>query len=385
VPRPRSGARIRGPYHDRARDRWRVDEFAAGESKPESSYFASEGSAQRYIELLESAFAARVRTTEEAIPQYERHLKEKGTQANSIATTVWALGEFFLEPVVLPDLTSARCQALYDDLRTRPKRVQVEGKWTRPAEGPPMSADSHRGILKQTRSFLRWCVAQGFVAANPAESVKGIGRLRPRGKSLGKAGTRIRIREARALYAKAVELAQAGDKAAAVALTAILCGPRASEIVRLRVRDLDSDQDEGDVLHVEDRKNHEDLELEVPDVLRPILLAFAEGKKPDAFLFDHGPGKNGRSKKAGKPYRRWYVRECVHKVCAAAGVPPITAHACRGLLATVAAERGMAGHLIAATLGNDEKVMSGAYAAKGALEAGGRRRGLEVLQGGRRA
>jgi hypothetical protein len=44
----------------------------------------------------------------------------------------------------------------------------------------------------------------------------------------------------------------------------------------------------------------------------------------------------------------------------------------------------MAGHLIAATLGNDEKVMSGHYAAPGALAAGGRRRGLEVLQGGRR-
>ncbi len=373
--RPKSGARIRGPYHDGSRGRWRVDEFAEGAGKPESSYFASERRAVQYIELLEAAYANRVRTTEEAIPQYERHLKDKGDRDNSIATTLWALGEFFVAPVVLPDLDEARCQALYDDLRARPRRAQVKGKWIRPAEGPPMSADTHRGILKQTKSFLRWCVERGFCASNPAERVKGVGRLRPRGKSLGKAGTRVRIREARALYVKAVELTQAGDLAATVALTAILCGLRASEIVRLRVRDLDADEVDGDVLHVEDRKNGEDLELEVPEILRPALIARADERKPDAYLFAH---------KNGKPYRRWYVRESVHKVCEAAGVPPITAHACRGLLATVAAERGMAGHLVAATLGNDERVMAGSYAAPGALEAGGRRRGLAVLQGGKR-
>ncbi len=377
--RPKAGARVRGPYHDEARGRWRVDRFEEGSGSPRCRYFESEHDAAEYISDLSADIAARVRTTEEAIPEYERHLKEKGDRDNSIATTLWALGEFFVEPAILPDLTAAQCEKLYRDLHTRPKRIQLNGEWIRPETGVPMSADSHRGILKQTKSFLRWCVSKGWIAANPAEGVKGVGRLRPRGKSLGKSGTRVRIREARALYFKVVELAQAGDLAATIALTAILCGPRASEIVRLRVRDLDSDQMDGDVLHFEERKNGEDLEVEVPEVLRPILLARAGDRAPDEYLFAHTRGKL-----KGRPFRRWYVLECVHAVCDAAGVPQITAHACRGLLATVAAERGMAGHLIAATLGNDERVMAGSYAAPGALEAGGRRRGLAVLQGGKR-
>lgn len=327
------------------------------------------------MELLEAAIESRVRTSEEAIPLYAEHLREKGTAERSIETTVWALREFFLEPVMITDLDAERCQAIYDALRTRPRRVQVAGKWIRPEAGKPVSVDTQRGMLRQARSLLRWCVAKKWITENPLEEVQGVGRTRPRGKSLGKEGRRIRIREARALYLKALELAQTGNKPAAVVLTAILLGLRASEIVRLRVRDLDAEELEGDVLHVENRKNGEDLELEVPDVLRPILVAFAAGRDAEAYLFAH---------KTGKPYRRWYVLESVHQICDAAGVPRITAHACRGLLATVAAERGMAGHLIAQTLGNDERVMAGHYAAPGAIEAGGRRRGLAVLQGGRR-
>jgi integrase len=377
--RPKAGERIRGPYHDKSRARWRVDVFDPGECRPTCSYFAREGDALAWIERYESDLTSKARSAQEAFNLYEQHLRDKGTAEASIATTRWALHEFFPELTVLLSLDEARCRKLYDDLRTRPKRAQVGGVWIRPEEGPPLSADSHRGILKQAKSFLRWCADGGLVVSNPAEKIQGVGRLRPRGKSLGKSGTRHRIREARALYETTVELAQGGDQSAAIALTAILLGLRASEIVRRRVRDLDTDQADGDVLHVEDRKNGEDLEVEVPAILRPILLALAEGRPTDAYLFAHAKGK-----RAGKPFRRWYVREAVHAVCDAAEVPRITAHACRGLLATVAAERGMAGHLIAATLGNDERVMSGSYAAPGALEAGGRRRGLAVLQGGKR-
>lgn len=61
----------------------------------------------------------------------------------------------------------------------------------------------------------------------------------------------------------------------------------------------------------------------------------------------------------------------------------MTAHAIRGLLATLTAERGLAGHLIAATLGHeDEKTTMTAYAAPGSAAAGANRRGLVLLQGG---
>ncbi|MGH7633104.1 MAG: hypothetical protein ACRENC_05200 [Gemmatimonadaceae bacterium] len=73
----------------------------------------------------------------------------------------------------------------------------------------------------------------------------------------------------------------------------------------------------------------------------------------------------------------------VHRVCDLAAVPRVTAHAMRGLLATLTAERGMAGHLIAATLGHeDERTTMHACAAPGSAAAGDRHRGLGVLNGG---
>jgi integrase len=86
---------------------------------------------------------------------------------------------------------------------------------------------------------------------------------------------------------------------------------------------------------------------------------------------------------AHKPHGRGWVIDQIQRICDAAEVPRVTAHAMRGLLATLTAERGMAGHLIAATLGHeDERATMHAYAAPGSAAAGDRRRGLVVLNGG---
>jgi integrase len=75
----------------------------------------------------------------------------------------------------------------------------------------------------------------------------------------------------------------------------------------------------------------------------------------------------------------------VHRICDLAEVPRVTAHAMRGLLATLTAERGLAGHLIAATLGHeDERTTMHSYAAPGSADAGIRRHGWRVLNGGLR-
>jgi len=158
----------------------------------------------------------------------------------------------------------------------------------------------------------------------------------------------------------------------------VLLGMRASEIVTRTVRDLDEDDQPGDLLWIPDSKTEAGKRtLEVPEPLRPLLVARAEGKAPNDFIF---PAEKGG---AGRHWRDW-VRKNVNRICKLAKVPVVTAHAGRGLLATLTAERGMAGHLVAATLGHaDERTTKKAYAVPGSADTGSRRRGLKVLSGGK--
>lgn len=82
------------------------------------------------------------------------------------------------------------------------------------------------------------------------------------------------------------------------------------------------------------------------------------------------------------PHLRDWVIDEVHRICDLAKVPRVTAHAMRGLLATIT-ERGLAGHLIAATLGHeDERTTMHAYAPTGAALTGAARKGMTLLRGG---
>jgi integrase len=120
----------------------------------------------------------------------------------------------------------------------------------------------------------------------------------------------------------------------------------------------------------------------VPEVLRPLLLACVEGKAPKSYIFERErPHEVGQ----GKPHLRDWVIDQVHRICDLAKVPKVTAHAMRGLLATLTAECGLAGHLIAATLGHEsERTTMHAYAAPGAAVAGANRLGLTLLNGGKK-
>jgi integrase len=354
------GERFLGPYEQH--NGWRVVEIdAAGERT--SSLFDSEQRAERYIELMKAALAREDHTTETALGLYRAFLTEKGNKQGSIDVTEWAIEQFFPESIVLRLLSRKRCEKLYDDLRTRPSDRTKQ----------PLAADTHRNVLAQVKSFLSWCVDKGWLIANPCIDVKGIGKRRPRGKSLGKEGNELRVKQARAWYGMAIYRAHKGDDGAIAALVALLLGMRASEITTRRVADLDTDAAPGDLLWIPSSKTPAGRRtLEVPDVLRPFLVACCEGKEPDRYLFEADDGE---------PHWRDWIRHNVHRICDQAKVPRVTAHAMRGLLATITAERGLAGHLIAATLGHeDERTTMTAYAAPGAAAAGVRRRGLGILR-----
>lgn len=356
------GARVLGPYQE-ADDKFRVIEIDA-KGKRDSAVFETAAKAERYKELVLAKLARPEHTTASALEEYKKHLVEKGNKPETNFVITWAIEQFFPQPIALSRLTAAKCEALYTDLRTRPM----------PNTKQPLAADTHRGMLARVKQFVLWCMSRGWVDTNPMADVRGIGRRRPRGKSLGKAGTELRIREARAWYGKALELAGAGDDGAVAVLVAMLLGMRAREIVSRRVQDIDDDQEPCDLLWIPCSKTPAGRRtLEVPEVLRPLLARCCANKTPTQYVFEHD----------GRPYiTRWIIRN-VHRVCDLAAVPRVTAHAMRGLLATITAERGLAGHLIAATLGHtDERMTYHAYAAPGAPQQGINRRGLVVLNGG---
>jgi integrase len=143
--------------------------------------------------------------------------------------------------------------------------------------------------------------------------------------------------------------------------------------VTRKVADLDDDEAAGDLLWIPCSKTPAGRRtLEVPAVLRPLLIACAEDKTPDRYLFECEREQDA----IGKPHRRDWVLDQVHRICDAAKVARVTAHAMRGQLATLTAERGLAGHLIAATLGHeDERTTMTAYARRARQAAGVNRRG----------
>ncbi len=343
--------RVLGPY--RHHRKWRVIVVSAGGEKTPTDY-EDEAKARQVVRSLRRELARQCRqTVREARETYEMYLRhEKGNKARSVEATIWRLEIFFHEEdLLLDDLTSVRCKGYYDALRTCP----------RPTTKRPLAVDSHRNILAEAKSFLKWCVSKRWIVRNPLEEVNGVGRRRH-----GKA--QLRIDEARRWQAKALEFADQGEEGAVAAMMSLLMGMRASEIVSRVVRDLD---DDGRLLWIPETKTEAGKRtLPVPEVLQPYLQGIAEGKGPTDSLF-------------GTHWRDW-PREWVQRICKAAKVPEVTAHGMRGLHGTLAVERGASTHIVAQTLGHRSETTSReSYIAREAITGADQRRVLTVLAGGR--
>jgi integrase len=286
-------------------------------------------------------------TVREAFNAYEEHLTEKGNKERSIKTTMHRLRAFFTaDTMPLSMLTPKACAGTYAALRTA------------------SAVDTHRNTLAETKSFLRWCwKARRWIKANPLEEVEGTGKRRH-----GKA--QLRIDEARTWMRKAVEFADAGEAGAVAAMTTLLLGMRAGEVVDRVVRDLD---DDGHLLWIPASKTDAGRRtLRVPPMLRPYLLRLAANRPAAALLF-------------GQHWRDW-PREWVQKICRAAKVPEVTAHGMRGLHSTLAMEAGVTGAVVAASLGHESVTTTvTSYAKPEAVAAAQQDRALRVLEGGRKA
>jgi integrase len=294
-------------------------------------------------DLEQSLLAAGARPLGDALAEYQDFLLHVrgAVTAHNITRAI----ERFLGPMAaIGAISPARAAALYE---AETRRI-LDGK------GKPVAAASHRTLLGQCKRFYAWAVEKGYAAQNPFADIKPVGKPKV-GKS------QLRIDEARRFVALAVGRAQAGDAAATGALMALLLGMRASEVLCRTVRDLD---DGGQVLWINRGKTENARRrLQVPEVLRPLLLRLADGKSPAKFLFGTSPVH------PHKPLTDAWLWTRVQKLCHEAGVPRVSTHSLRGLHSTLALEAGATSIAVAAALGHGSfQITAKHYAAPGTLD-----------------
>lgn len=250
-------------------------------------------------------------SVEACIDMYDLYLREKGNKARTIATTLQRLKRLFQEHLNTP-LGSIREE----------KRL-LEGLAS-------LSFDTRSAIVNETKTFLRWCVSQGYIKTSFLEGTKLLGKKK-RGKP------QLRITEARKLTQVATTLAKNGDKGAVAVLMTLLMGLRASEVLNRVVRDLD---DNYSLLWITEAKTvRGNRTLIIPEVLQAPLSQLASNKESHERLF-------------GTHDRSWLWRQ-VKRLCQLAGVPIINPHGMRGTHASLAVEAGTSSQIVAAALGHE--------------------------------
>ena len=259
-----------------------------------------------------------------ALAEYREHLlRVRGVADKTARHVERTLRRFLPVTACLSTITPEGAARLYQDETRRISR-----------RGTPVAADSHRLLLSRARAFFAWAGERRLVAGNPFAAVQPVGRRRS-GKP------QLRIDEARKFVATALGRARTLEVGATAALMQIFLGLRPTEAVIRVVRDLD---DQGRVLWVPFGKtSNARRRLQVPEVLREILLQHAHGKPPESPLL--GPAGEGM-------HTRHALRHRLRQLCAEAEVPQICPHSLRGLNATLALEAGATAHHVAAALGH---------------------------------
>ena len=113
--------------------------------------------------------------------------------------------------------------------------------------------------------------------------------------------------------------------------------------------------------------------VDVPDILRPMLLEQAEDKDAFDLLFANFDGSM---------HTRSWLLAAVNRVCKKANVTRVCPHALRGTYATLALQVGMGSRQVADALGHENtRTTLRHYAGAGSAEAGEQRRTLLRLEG----
>lgn len=229
------------------------------------------------------------------------------------------------------------------------------------------AADTHINGLNVGRMFGAWCVKQRMLKTNPFADVEAQGRKTP-----GAAKPRLTVNESRKLEAYCFQHSSNPD--CVLTYGYLMLGKRASELVGVRVRDLD---DDGWLLRITKAKTEASVKsIGVPERLRAMLLELAKGRAQDAHLFVN---------MSGEPMSRYVARDRVRAVLKAAKVPVLPPQALRRTFVDNAERQGFALHAIADMAGHESTAITRrSYMSPERVESGAVERNLKVLAGGKR-
>jgi len=347
-------ATVHGPYvHGR---QFRLKIRRGGRTVNRS--FATREEAEEFRREVEKQ--ATGRSVSDAIEAYAKYMQASGLKSTSWPTTRHRLRALLGVSQAslggpLSAITPAKAKSLYEAMKSRPTR-----------RGIPPAADTCRNALAEAGTFARWCVEKGWLKKDPFAGIKDRSRRRKGKPQLG-------VDEARSMTNLCLRRAEDGDRSAIAALCAFLLGLRASEVSDRRVRDID---DGGRVYVVPEAKSDDGKRrIEIPEVLRPHLLALTQGRPPTAPLF---------RKDDGNPATRYWVAYHVERLRKMAGVRRVTPHGLRGTHTTLARVSGQSALAVAASVGHSSSAVTDAHYVDGqALAAAERNQLLRVVRGGK--
>ena len=332
--------RVYGPYPNG--DKWRVIVISAEGCRHSTvldSYEIAQAVKAKVAELLLAEAEQPMGLT---IDEFLAVKRKEGLQPASIDSWARCLASLPRD-IDLSDMKPSDAQALYDH-------------WT-----SQLAVATHRARLRSMRSFFAWAIERGYIEKNPWAGVKAIGKAR-RGKE------QPRVDEARTLYGELCRLAWAGESPAACLLVQILIGPRSSEVLGLRVRDVDA---KGSLLHVAAQGGKTSnapriLEIDLP-YLRDLLRHYSRDKAPTDYLFPSSSSANRANV---------WLYKYLHRLCDRLGIPRVCPHALRGLHATLAVKAGVSVRAVAGALGHgSDEITKRHYITPGADRVGA---GLEL-------
>lgn len=287
--RSRPSTQLLGPYRDGKR--WRVVQFVEGRRTSHTAT-TRDKALQIMAELRQASPAPPRPSLGAALREYDSHLRfSRHLSPASCDHTQRTLSAFLGSSAedLITSLTSLKARKLARFEHDLSKRIRRR-----------YAPSTRYSVLGHAFRFFEWAKSRHYVERNPFDGVRPVGLACP-------APSPLSLIPARTLAAVTFDRAVI-DPGALGALLILVMGLRSSQVLPLRVADVDLDHKR---LRISGAAGTVRM-VSIPDLLVPCLRSAQAGKPPDALLI--GAGRTGKV----RPHN--FLWRAVQRLCKQAGV-----------------------------------------------------------------